>query len=227
MRDAPAEFMRSSNLLTSLTSARILATSTLASSVIALCAGCAGRAYVGPASVEGPPVVAQGVDGNGDGDVVYVDGPPVVDFETYPTLFFGGDSVYYVGGLWYQHGPRGWAYYRQEPVELGRQREERWGRDHDARWAGSRETPSGQEEQRRGAPAPRVGATEAQPAERPAPPQAVAPRAVAPRAVAPQAVAPQPVAPPRRKPPPEAIAPKRAPRARTAPPPPAPPPERR
>ncbi len=133
--------------------------SAFAVAVIALGAGCTGRVYAGTANVEGPPVAVGTVED--DGDVVYVQGPPVVEVDTYPSVWYGGVNVYYVDGLWYQQGPRGWAYYRQEPPELGRQREERSARDHDARWVQPRgavhrnhDGPS--------QPAQRSGAAEAQ-----------------------------------------------------------------
>ncbi len=124
--------------------------------VIALGAGCTGRVYAGPANVESAPVVAGTAED--DGDVVYVQGPPVVEVDTYPSVFYGGVNVYYVDGLWYHQGPRGWSYYRQEPPELGRQREDHYGRDHDARWADPRGAP-----QRVPPAAQRPGVAEAQP----------------------------------------------------------------
>jgi hypothetical protein len=140
-------------------------------------AGCAGRVYAGPANVEGPQVVAAPVQD--DGAVVYVQDPPVVDIEAYPSVLYGGVSVYYVDGRWYQRGPRGWAYYRQEPAELGRQREEHWGRDHDPRWGDQRGRGAEQrgQDDRRAAPAERPGVTEAQPSDhRVSPPTTAHPR---------------------------------------------------
>lgn len=110
----------------------------LGSALLALgaAAGCAGGAYAEPANVEGQVVVVG--PPQDEGSVVYVEEAPVVDIETYPTVVYGGVNVYYVEGRWYQRGPRGWGYYREEPRELGRQREERSGRDHDPRWGNQR-----------------------------------------------------------------------------------------
>lgn len=94
------------------------------------------RVSAGPASIEGPTLAAGAVQN--DGDAVYVQDSPVVDVETYPGVVYGGAYVYYVDGRWYQRGPRGWEYYRQEPPELGRRREEHRGRDHDPRWTAPR-----------------------------------------------------------------------------------------
>ena len=46
--------------------------------------------------------------------------PP--DIWAYPHVFYGGASVYLVGGRWYYPTTRGWRAMRSEPVELGRQR---------------------------------------------------------------------------------------------------------
>ena len=102
----------------------------LATAVMACSSGCTGRVYAGPANVEAQPLVVGPVEE--DSDVAYVQDPPVNDIESYPTVFYGGVQVYYVGGYWYHRGPRGWAYYRQEPAELGRQRQEHWQRDHES-----------------------------------------------------------------------------------------------
>ncbi|HLK35503.1 MAG TPA: hypothetical protein VKU41_02040 [Polyangiaceae bacterium] len=137
----------------------------LASSVIAAAAGCAGGLYA--RSSEGQAV-------EDDSEVVYVEAPPVVDIETYPVVAYGGANVYYVDGRWYQRGPRGWGYYRQEPPELGRQRQEHLQRDRDPRWA-AHPAPAHRGQDERVAPpnAPLRGGgvTEAQPRD-----QAPAPR---------------------------------------------------
>jgi hypothetical protein len=133
----------------------------LASSVVAAAAGCTGALYARSPSVEGPPVVED------DSEVVYAEAPPVVDIETYPAVMYGGVYVYYVDGRWYQRGPRGWGYYRQEPPELGRQRQEHLQRDHDPRWAAQRAPDRrGQDERVAPPPAPRPGVAEAQPPDR-------------------------------------------------------------
>jgi hypothetical protein len=140
----------------------------LASAVMAFGAGCAAPVYAGPAYVEGAPVVAGPAQDYGE--VVYVDAPPVADIEAYPTIYYGGVSVYYVSGRWYQRGPRGWGYYRQEPPELGRQRQEHWQRDHDQRWA-DQPGPEHQRQEERAPQSPATrGVTEPQPPDRRAPP---------------------------------------------------------
>jgi hypothetical protein len=71
--------------------------------------------------------------------VDYLPEPPVADVDTYPTAIYGGVTVYYVGGLWYRRGPRGWARYRVEPPELAR---ERAAHERDPRWVRARQAPS-------------------------------------------------------------------------------------
>jgi hypothetical protein len=136
----------------------------LASSVVAAAVSCTD--YARSPNVEGAPVV------EGDSEVVYGEAPPVVDIETYPTVMYGGVNVYYIDGRWYQRGSRGWGYYRQEPPELGRQRQEHLQRDHDPRWA-AQPAPKqrGRNERVAPPPAPRPGVTEAQPPDRRAQPE--------------------------------------------------------
>jgi hypothetical protein len=55
----------------------------------------------------------------------------VVDIEAYPSVVYGGATVYYVGGAWYRRGPNGWGRYRVEPTGLARVRVAHGG---DARW---------------------------------------------------------------------------------------------
>jgi hypothetical protein len=136
-----------------------------ASSVAAAAAGCTGGLYARSPYVERPPVVED------DSGVVYVEAPPVVDIETYPAATYGGVYVYYVDGRWYQRGPRGWGYYRQEPPELGRQRQEHLQRDRDPRWAEPATEHRPQDERVVPPPAPRPGVTEAQPPDRRAQPE--------------------------------------------------------
>jgi hypothetical protein len=46
-----------------------------------------------------------------------------VDIETYPSVVYGGQPVYFYGDhWWYRDGAR-WSYYHDEPAELHRQRE--------------------------------------------------------------------------------------------------------
>jgi hypothetical protein len=146
----------------------------LASAVVGLGAGCtAGYAGTvgGPAYVESspggaPPVVLVAAGpAEVDADVVYDPQPPVDDIEDYPSVVYGGITVYYLGGRWYRHGERGWGYYRNEPPELGRQREMH---DRDPRWAQAREAQGRPEPAR-----PGPGVAERQSPERGTP---VAPR---------------------------------------------------
>ncbi|MDP8999134.1 MAG: hypothetical protein M3O46_03380, partial [Myxococcota bacterium] len=75
-------------------------------------AGCAARVYSEP---------VQAYPGPAADPLVYVDTVPV-NIEAYPRYSYGSGYAYYVDGRWYQRGPRGWAYYREEPRELQRQR---------------------------------------------------------------------------------------------------------
>jgi hypothetical protein len=132
----------------------------LVSAVVVFGAGCAGQAYAGPAGAEGPPLVAGSTEN--DGDLQYVQAAPAEDMGVYPSVMYGGVDVYYVGGLWYERGPRGWGYYRQEPRELGRQREEHFRRDHDPRWSDQRGAANRGQPGHGAAPAQREGVTAAQ-----------------------------------------------------------------
>ncbi len=96
-----------------------------------------------------------------DTDLVYDPQGPVDDIEGYPSVVYDGVTVYYVEGRWYRQGRGGWGYYRDEPRELGRQREMH---DRDPRWARSPEAPVRAEPARPGV------------AERQAPEGAVRPR---------------------------------------------------
>ena len=53
-------------------------------------------------------------------DYVYEQAPPQI--ETYPVVMHEGAPHYYVNGRWYRQTPRGWAYYRREPVHLAQRR---------------------------------------------------------------------------------------------------------
>jgi hypothetical protein len=130
-----------------------------------LLSACAGEAtyaepppasptYVQGATVAGP-VDVQG-SAEGSAEVVYVDDPPVVEIETYPSVVYEGTTVYFVGGFWYQRGPRGWGYFRNEPPTLAHERVEH---QTDARWVHAREAPPPR--QARAPEAPREGAPRA------------------------------------------------------------------
>ncbi len=134
------------------------AMATLATGCEAGISGSAGAPVVETSQVEVAPVVV--ASGDVDADVVYEPQPPVVDIETYPYVVYGGVNVYFVGGRWYRHGGDGWGYFRNEPPELGRQREMH---DHDARWTRAAQARGRMEPERAGAaehPAPERSAPE-------------------------------------------------------------------
>lgn len=57
-----------------------------------------------------------------DAPVIWVEGPPVVDYDAYPVCVYGGTNVYFIDGRWYYRDHDRWAYYRNEPDDLGRWR---------------------------------------------------------------------------------------------------------
>jgi hypothetical protein len=60
-----------------------------------------------------------------DSDVTYADvgaAPIEVELGTYPQAYYGGRPFYFYGDRWYYRDGGRWAYYRNEPVELSRQR---------------------------------------------------------------------------------------------------------
>jgi hypothetical protein len=67
------------------------------------------------------PVVVQA---DADEEVYYAESAPVVEIETYPMVMYAGRPSYWVDGRWYYRGPRGWAYYRNEPRGIVTQRVE-------------------------------------------------------------------------------------------------------
>jgi len=117
----------------------------LISAVLALGAGCqaeysgGGGVYAQAPSGGEAAIAVAPAPVEVDADLVYDAEPPVDDIEEYPSVVYGGVTVYFVGGRWYRRGPRGWAYFRNEPPELGRQREMH---DRDPRWAQARERPT-------------------------------------------------------------------------------------
>jgi hypothetical protein len=127
-------------------------------------AGCVEEVDAGPVVTESPAAYDY------DYDVAYVPAPPVVDIETYPVSVYQGVDVYYVDGRWYRHGPRGWAYYRQEPPPLAGARQQHWEREHDPRWAPRPAPPARAQEPYVAPPRPWVGVTETQPHDHRAPP---------------------------------------------------------
>lgn len=134
--------------------------------VTALASGCYGQVTAEPAYAPAPPpppapvVVSEAPpppaapQPPAEEEVVYEAQPPIVNIEAYPSVVYGGVTVYYVGGVWYRRGPNGWGRYRVEPPGLARER-----RAHaaDVRW------------RREGEPRPAPpGAAEIQRPERPA-----------------------------------------------------------
>jgi hypothetical protein len=109
-----------------------------------LAAACAGEATysepppASPTYVQGATVAAP-ADDQASAEIVYVDEPPVVDVETYPSVEYEGTTVYFVGGYWYRHGPHGWGYLRSEPPTLARARVEH---QADARWTRAQQAPA-------------------------------------------------------------------------------------
>ncbi len=45
-----------------------------------------------------------------------------VDIETYPSVAYEGQPVYFYGNRWWHRDGARWDYYREEPAELHRQR---------------------------------------------------------------------------------------------------------
>jgi hypothetical protein len=46
-----------------------------------------------------------------------------VDIETYPSVVYEGQPVYFYGDHWWHRDGGNWAYYHDEPAELHRQRD--------------------------------------------------------------------------------------------------------
>jgi hypothetical protein len=46
-----------------------------------------------------------------------------VDIDTYPSVVYEGQPVYFYGDHWWHRDGAGWAYYHDEPAELHAQRE--------------------------------------------------------------------------------------------------------
>ena len=84
--------------------------------------GCYARVRARPAVVATYEYRAPATEVVYDEPVVYVESAPVVDIEAYPRYYYRGSYVYYVDGMWYSRGPRGWTYYRSEPRDLVRYR---------------------------------------------------------------------------------------------------------
>jgi hypothetical protein len=151
----------------------------LASAMAAVWAGCAAgiNGTAGDsATLESPtggtpPVVVASTDV--DADLVYDSDGPIDDIAAYPSVIYGGVTVYYVGGRWYRHGRGGWGYFREEPGELRSQREMH---ERDPRWTRSPEAPTHAESERPGVAEPQ-GPDHAAPPDKKAPPIEPAPPA--------------------------------------------------
>jgi len=161
------------------------------STIATVGAGCTEQVYATTPVVEGPAAV------DSDVDVVDVPAPPVAEIETYPAATYQGVNVYYVDGRWYRRGPRGWAFYRQEPPPLASHRQEHWEREHDPRWAPRPAPPARVEEPRVAPPRQGMGVTEVQPSERRVQPEPPRRETVPPPQARPPAPAPASPPPPR------------------------------
>ncbi|HMI82986.1 MAG TPA: hypothetical protein VK550_02775 [Polyangiaceae bacterium] len=96
-----------SKIITRLRARRALALPFALTALAAI--GCTAEVTTRPATV----VTAQD-------EVVVETAPP--NIYAYPQTVYRGETVYYVGGRWYQRrGPR-WVYYRHEPADLVRHR---------------------------------------------------------------------------------------------------------
>jgi len=80
------------------------------------------------ASIVGPVALVLVLVGSGCvpdyGYVSVTSMPP--NYAAYPTHFYAGQPVYYIDGRWYSRGPSGWGYYRREPPDLYRYRQQRF-----------------------------------------------------------------------------------------------------
>ena len=98
----------------------------IGSAVLAFGASCAAGFTAGrSAAVDHPsrlsPAVAASSDV--DADLVYDPDGPADDIVGYPSVVYGGVTIYFVEGRWYRYGRDGWGYLRSEPAELARVRE--------------------------------------------------------------------------------------------------------
>lgn len=85
-----------------------------------ICAGASCTSVLGCYAGVGAGVGPQPVEVTASDEYVYEQAPPQV--ETYPAVVYEGSPHYYVNGRWYRKTPRGWAYYRREPVHLAQRR---------------------------------------------------------------------------------------------------------
>lgn len=87
--------------------------------MLACGAGCASHFTVDRSGL--PPAASASPDV--DADLVYDPDGPADDIVGYPSVVYGGVTVYFVEGRWYRYGREGWGYLRSEPAELARLRE--------------------------------------------------------------------------------------------------------
>ncbi len=98
----------------------------LGSVALACVAGCAaGFTADRSATVNRPARLAPAVVASSDvdADLVYDPDGPADDIVGYPSVVYGGVTIYFVEGRWYRYGRDGWGYLRKEPAELARVRE--------------------------------------------------------------------------------------------------------
>jgi hypothetical protein len=96
----------------------------LGSVMLAGGAGCASGLTVDRSAASSsafPPAVVASSDV--DADLVYDPDGPADDIVGYPSVVYGGVTIYFVEGRWYRYGKNGWGYLRSEPAELARLRE--------------------------------------------------------------------------------------------------------
>lgn len=98
----------------------------IGSAVLACGAGCAsGFTADRSAAVDHPVGLAPATVASSDVDanLVYDPDGPADDIVGYPSVVYGGVTIYFVQGRWYRYGRDGWGYLRSEPAELARVRE--------------------------------------------------------------------------------------------------------
>jgi hypothetical protein len=101
------------------------------------CVGTTADGYGPPPSTPAyvPPATAYDETPAGsedaEADLEFESGPPVNDIDEYPSVFYEGAPVFFIGGTWYRHDRRGWGVYHREPPGLAHERAQR---EHDPRW---------------------------------------------------------------------------------------------
>jgi len=94
--------------------------------VVFACSGCYATASTQPVTspqpVTGPQPVVEAAPPAETADVEVTAATIPVDITTYPSTVYEGRTVYFWGGRSYYRNGNNWAYYRQEPEGLRRQR---------------------------------------------------------------------------------------------------------